>query len=144
MIIQILIALLVALLISSVFFAVLKIRGPWNTFWSIFFILFLVAIAGGTLIETMGMPFYGYYWLPGLFMTLVAAFLLAAVTPPSNMGKNDKSPFDDIDYSRESTPGNPRGAETHSLKHQEASYSLTTGAFFWITVLLLTMAAIMG
>lgn len=141
--IQVLIALVIAIIITLIFYIPFKIKGPWQNFWSFFIIIFFGNLAAGTLVETIGSSIYGFYWIPGIFMGLIIALLLAAVTPVA-VDQKRKSKFDKIDYNKEEPGDNPRSADIHSIKYADEERSLSIGLFYWIVVVLLILAAVTG
>ena len=140
---QVFISLIIGLIITFIFYVPFKIRGPWQTFWSFYIIIFLGSLAAGTLVETLGSDIYGFYWLPGLFMGITIALLLAAVSPVADEN-NTRTKFDDIDYNKEEPGDNPRSADIHSLKYVDKERQPSMGLFYWIVVALLIIAAITG
>jgi hypothetical protein len=74
-----LIALFVAMIVSLLFSKLFRRYGPWPGFFTFFFIIFLVALAGGLWITPFGPKIGAIYWLPFLISAIIFALLLAAI-----------------------------------------------------------------
>lgn len=81
--IDLLFALVIALLLTAVFAAGFRRRGPWGIWWIFLLVIFLAAWAGGVWMTPFGPTLFDVYWLPFVFVGLVAALLLAAAAPPT-------------------------------------------------------------
>lgn len=83
--IHILLAIAVAVVLTAVLVAVIGFnayeQGGWATALLLFGILFLTAWAGGVWLHPIGPQVYGTAWLPFVLMGVVAALLIAAVSP---------------------------------------------------------------
>ncbi len=84
---EILFALGLALLFTAIFTLGFKRIGPWAVWWIFFLIIFMTAWAGSLWITPVGPMLWGIYFLPIIVVALVAALLLAAVTPPDRRGR---------------------------------------------------------
>jgi hypothetical protein len=74
---------LIAFLITFFFTFLLRKRGPWDTFWTFFIIIFLAVLAANLWIGPVGPHLFDeIYWVPPLIVGLLIALLLAATSPP--------------------------------------------------------------
>ncbi|HKK93457.1 MAG TPA: hypothetical protein VJ925_08470 [Longimicrobiales bacterium] len=126
LLLEFLTAFAVGLLIVFLFGGLLGRRGPWvregswsGVFW-FFLIVFLGAWAVGAWTTPIGPVVSGVAWVPFLFGALVFGFLLAGLSEPRP---------------RVVTPAEA-AAETEA--------QAIVGAFFWILVILLAVAIIVG
>ena len=78
---EVILAFLIALLLSLVFAVGFRGHGWGAGFLFFFVVLFLFTWAGGVWITPVGPLIVGIPWLSFLFVGLVVALLLAAVTP---------------------------------------------------------------
>jgi hypothetical protein len=78
---EFLIALAVALLLTAAF-AAFDATGPWTGFWAFLVLVLLVAWAAGVWVRPFGPTVWGVAWAPYLVFGLIAALIVAAVTPP--------------------------------------------------------------
>jgi len=114
-----------AFLITLFFTYLLKNKGPWNSFWIFFIVIFLSVLAADIWIQPVGPMYQDVYWVPPLATGLLIALLLAATTPsPQARNKilNQK--------------------EKELTDSQRAS--AVVGTFFWILFLLLLVLVIVG
>jgi hypothetical protein len=142
---QIIISFIIAAFVTAFFAGFLRAAGPWKGFWIFFIIIFVVTLAASEWVTPVGPTTYGYYWIPGLFVAVLFAILLAAVTPK---GKNvrdkekdspsDKSNLTKIYYSPKDEP--------HRKIYQgdEPANTVALGGFFWIFISLLMLIVIIG
>jgi hypothetical protein len=83
--IHILLAIAVAAVLTAVLVAVIGFnayeQGGWATALVLFGVLFLTAWAGGVWLHPIGPQVYGTAWMPFVLMGVVAALLIAAVSP---------------------------------------------------------------
>ena len=75
-------AFLLSVFMGSVFAFFLKIRGPWNKAWSFVFVLFLAIWAAGLWFTGVGPQVANVSWVPMIFIGLLVALIMAAMTPP--------------------------------------------------------------
>lgn len=115
----------IALLITLFFSYVLRLRGPWGSFWAFFVIVLLAAFATDFWVGPVGPYFYErVYWIPPLVVGLIIALLLAATTPSPKtrseltLNKNELA------------------------KGQEATLAL--GTFFWFLFVIMLVIVIVG
>lgn len=114
----------VAAILTFVFTKLLRVRGPWGSFWTFFSVTLLAILAADLWIEPIG-PFYGdIYWLPPLVVGLIVAFLLASTSPPTKPIKNYKEPLNEI--------------------IEEQSQVIALGSFFWFLLILLLLLVVLG
>lgn len=111
-------ALLIALILVGIFSLGFRQRGPWGSFWTFFLILFLLVWAISLWTAPVGPIFWHIAWLDLLFIGLVFAFLLTAV---SSTAKRDS-----------------KSEETENTEAVEMAVAV--GVFFWLTALLLIIA----
>lgn len=82
-IIDLMYALFTGLGIASLFGFALGTRGPWNSFFWFFFVIFLFSWGGGVWLTPFGPTGWGVSWLPFLFTGFLITLLLLAATPRS-------------------------------------------------------------
>jgi hypothetical protein len=75
-------ALFVAILLSAVFAVAFRRRGPWESLFLLFLVLFLLSWAGGAWLAPIGPTLWGEYWLPFVLVGIIMALFLAALVPP--------------------------------------------------------------
>lgn len=118
--------ILAALVVGVIFYYLLKLSGPWGSFWSFLLILILAGLAAAAWITPAGPVVYNIAWFPTLFTILLFAILLAAATPSRR----------------------ERTRTTATQRHVEDTEGglafVTLSAFFWIFLLFLLMAALLG
>ncbi|MFP4289831.1 MAG: hypothetical protein ACOC2E_04820 [Bacteroidota bacterium] len=122
---EILFTVLLAVVIGIFFYYVFKYTGPWGSFWTFLLILILAGLAAGRWIEPIGPVFYDVAWVPVLFVILLFALLMAAVTPTEPR-------------QRYVTP-----AEKEEIEREEAPV-LALGVVFWVFFLFLLVVTIAG
>jgi hypothetical protein len=119
---ELLFALAIALFFT-VFFTLLGRRAkPWPVVLVFFLLIFLAAWAGGIWITPVGPTFLGIYWISFFAAGLIFALLLVAVTAFSS----------------------PRSQDSKDKIRQEEDLEVTISAFFWILLLSLIAAIIIG
>ncbi len=123
--INVLAAILIALVVGIFFYYVFKFTGPWGNFWAFLAILILAGISAGAWIERTGPMVYDVAWVPILFVIILFALLLAAVSPP---------------YTRRTGPGPEEAVE---VTEEEAPF-MAVSAVFWIFLVFLFVAAVVG
>ncbi len=123
---EILLVILAALVIGSLFYFLLKLSGPWGSFWSFILILILAGLAAAAWITPVGPIYYDIAWFPVLFTILLFAILMAAATP----SRRERSRTTATQRRVEDTEG---GLAFVALS-----------AFFWIFLLFLLIAAVWG
>jgi hypothetical protein len=113
-----------AAIITFIFTKLLRVRGPWGSFWTFFSVTLLAILAADLWIEPIG-PFYGeIYWLPPLIVGIIIAFLLAATSPPAKPIDKLKEPFNEI--------------------VEEQSKTIALGTFFWFLLILMLILIVLG
>jgi hypothetical protein len=120
-------ALFIGLGIAWLFGRALGTRGPWNSFFWFFFVIFLFSWGGGIWITPFGPTGWGVSWLPFLFMGFFITLLLSAATPRS---------------ARNRRGANRKAVEAKNLKEQVAENKeseAALGAFFWILIVCVSM-----
>ncbi len=122
---EILFTVLLAVVVGIFFYYVFKYTGPWGSFWTFLLILILAGLAAGRWIEPIGPVFYDVAWVPVLFVILLFALLLAAVTPAEPR-------------ERYVTP-----AEKQEIEREEAPV-LALGVVFWVFFLFLLVVTVAG
>jgi len=114
----------IAAILTFVFTKLLRVRGPWGSFWTFFSVILLAVLVADLWIEPIG-PYYGdIYWLPPLIVGVIIAFLLAATSPPTKPIKNYKEPLNEI--------------------IEEQSEVIALGTFFWFLLILLLLLVVVG
>jgi hypothetical protein len=132
-------ALLVALLFTLVFSASYRKRGSWGALLIFFLIIFLASWAGQLWINPIGPMVYGVSWVPLIFVGLVFAFLLMAASPPQPPKR--KGTTGGIGASGISASNAP--ADSESTEEEEVA-ALAVGVFFWILLIVLFVAIVLG
>jgi hypothetical protein len=122
---QILFSVLLAFIVGSFFYYVFKYTGPWGSFWTFVLVLILAGVAASVWIEPIGPIIYNIAFVPILVVILIFAFFLAAVTPPRY---SRKYPL------QENTPE----------PNEEELPVLAISTFFWVFLVALVMAALLG
>lgn len=126
-IIEFIIVFFIALIIGSVFFYGLNRRGPWGAFWVFLLILVLAAWAGRLWIAPAGPVIWGYAWLPVVFWVLFIALLIGAVSSPTE----DRT----VDYEPDTKT---------EIDENDIAVTAVFGLFFWLLLILLAVAIIVG
>lgn len=115
--------LIIAFLITLFFRFLLKVSGPWGSFWAFFIIILLAVIAADIWISPIGPHFEDLYWVPPIAAGLVIALLLAATTP-SPKARSEMT------------------AENKRTKEEAVAVAL--GTFFWFLIIFLVVLIIAG
>ena len=117
---DLLFAFIVAFLLTAIFTSGFRRSGPWSAVWILFVIIFLAAWAGGLWITPIGPSIYEVYFIPFLFVGLIFALLLAALSPPK-----------------------PPETSEEAIK-QERTEKYALNIFLWIFLIVLSIAIIIG
>ena len=115
--------LLVSFLITLFFRFLLRVSGPWGSFWAFFIIILLAVLAADIWISPVGPHFEDLYWVPPIAAGLLIALLLAATTP---------SP---VIRSRK---------EADRKTDKEKAAALTLNTFFWFLIVFLLVVIVAG
>jgi hypothetical protein len=115
----------VAIVIGSLFFFIFKTAGPWSSFWIFILILILAGWAAAAWIRPVGPVYWSISWGPVLFVILLFALFLAALTPT----RREKEIIE-----KEKIPGTQPG--------DAAMFTLSF--FFWAFIVFLLAAVIGG
>lgn len=126
-----LIASLIVAIVFTVIVVALGRRGPWGSAWTFFLVVFLSLWIVSIYMKALGPVYFGVAWLPLLIAGTLLALLLAAAIPDANHWR-DRSLRE-----RTQTEADITGA-TSILPRTGAS------RFFWILILLMIMAIIIG
>lgn len=140
-------SLFIAITITAIFTLFFRNTGPWGGFWIFFLIIFLVAMIAGEWTTPVGPHLYGFYWVPAVFLALVVAFIIAAATPtPGGMRPTRRRPFEKPGSARKSGHDliDASDSDPEAGTEPEASTSVAIGAFVWVVLFLLFIAAIGG
>jgi hypothetical protein len=116
--------LIVTILVSVVFSMGFKSKGPWDSIFLFFIILFLGVWAASVWIKPIGPSIMGVYWAPILFATLIMTIFLAAATPRRRDGNNQ--------------PPSPEGQK--NIKRGKRIINI----FFWVLVVMLAVLIFLG
>ena len=73
--------LVIPFLITLFFRFLLRVSGPWGSFWAFFIIVLLGIFAADIWISPVGPYFADIYWVLPIAAGLLIALLLAATTP---------------------------------------------------------------
>lgn len=116
-------AIIVAAVIFLIFFFILSLRGPWRGWWPFLLVLLLVVWASAYYIDPIGPEYWEVYWIPLIFVGLIIALLIASL--PSSEDEAVESGVDETARS-------------------EGTASTGLSAFFWILIIILAIAVIIG
>ncbi len=128
-VLQVILTILVAILVGILFYYIFKTSGPWGTFWSFLLILILGGLAAAAWVEPVGPVYYDVAWIPTLFVILMFALFLAAATPS---------------YRRDARAREAARAEAETEPVTTEPEGAIVGAFFWVLLIFLLIAAIWG
>ena len=123
------IAAVVVALLFTLLFVLSGSRGPWDSAWTLFLVLFLALWATGLFINPLGPVYWGIAWVPLISVGLLLAILFMAVTPSRRRRRLKDSKIVEVK--------NPEDADT-------ALAGITLGLFFWLLILLFLVAIIIG
>lgn len=115
--------LLVSFLITLFFRFLLRVSGPWGSFWAFFIIILLAVLAADIWISPVGPHFEDLYWVPPIAAGLLIALLLAATTP------------NPVIRSRK---------EADRKTDKEKAAALTLNTFFWFLIVFLLVVIVAG
>ena len=113
----------IALLITLFFSFVLRVRGPWGSFWTFFIILLFALLTADAWIQPIGPYFADVYWLPPLAVGLLIAFILAAAAP---------------------SPRTRSKIEQQQKMARDDGGSVALGIFFWFLLVFMLALVIIG
>lgn len=116
-------ALAVALFFTLVFTVLVRRARPWRSVVIFFLLIFLAAWTGGIWITPIGPTFMGIYWISFFTVGLIFTLFLGAATAFSSR---------------------PPRASNDELRLEEKEMEITLGAFFWVLLLALIFAIIIG
>lgn len=117
--------IIIALLVGLVFSMVFKVRGPWGSFWTLFVIVLLSVWAADLWLTPAGPVIWDLAWIPLIFVAIVVALLLAAAESGARKPK-------------------PPVTEQDEVTTKEADTASKISAMFWIILLFLVMAIVVG
>lgn len=125
---EIIIVFFIALFIAGLFSYGFKRTGPWGGFWIFLLLLFLVAWAARLWVLPVGPVFWGFGWIATIFVVIIFALLVAAASGTANR------------------PGEGMVVEKISAegRTEETRPALGFGIFFWMLMLILVFAILMG
>lgn len=115
--------IVISFLITLFFRFLLRVSGPWGSFWAFFIIVLLGVFAADIWISPVGPYFADMYWVPPIAAGLLIALLLAATTPSPKARSEMK-------------------AEQKATKEEAAAVAL--GTFFWFLMIFLLILIIVG
>lgn len=143
-VVDFLIAFGVALLLTAIFASAFRSTGPWSGFWAFFLVILLVSWAAGLWVAPFGPALWGVSWAPYLLFGLIAAFIIAAATPPRR--PEERPSGSPEERARERRAHAERAPDLPSERDDDIAVegaAVALGVFFWILlVLLLTVVAI--
>ncbi|MFO7924524.1 MAG: hypothetical protein R6U58_12615 [Bacteroidales bacterium] len=122
---EIIFTLIAAVLIGILFYHIFRYSGPWGSLWTFLLILIIAGLAGAAWIEPVGPVYREVAWIPILFVIIVFAVFLAAVTPPN------------------SRRGIEAAQEDSAVPRDEVPFIALSG-LFWFLFILLLVAAVWG
>ena len=115
-------ALFIGLGIAWLFGLALGTRGPWNSFFWFFFVIFLFSWGGGVWLTPFGPTGWGVAWMPFLVMGVFITLLLSAATPRSARARRTADGKTPEATNLKETAAEKKGAET------------AFDVFFWILI----------
>jgi hypothetical protein len=122
-------------LVLTILFVMVGTRGPWGSAWTLFLVLFLAMWVTGLYVTPVGPVYWGVAWVPIIFAGVLFSILLIAVMP--DVGKSR----------RRLKNGKIESANRQSNLSTANSMEITSttiGSFFWILIMLFTIAIIVG
>ncbi len=122
---EIIVIALAAIVIGSLFFFVFKAAGPWGSFWIFILVLILAGWAAAAWVRPIGPVYWNISWIPVLFVIILFALFLAALTPTRRESEI-------IEKTHEREP------------HTEDAAAFTLSFFFWAFIIFLFAAVIGG
>ena len=115
-------------LLTWIFFIVFKNPGPWNSFWVLLTVLFLIMFGFILWVPPVGPVWYDIAWLDAILCGVVIALLIGATSEKkSDFPKNQKGEVDLV-----------AAAESES-----ANFSIF-GLFFWSFIITISVIIIFG
>ncbi|MDX1667309.1 MAG: hypothetical protein R3350_08770 [Saprospiraceae bacterium] len=123
-------AFFIAVILALLFSTILGNRGPWNNFWILLLILFLIMWGASLWFNPVGPMWYGVAWLDLVFIGLIVALLLAAAGEANARGGTKIAESEEVDLTREA-------------KQDRAAITMF-GIFFWLFVAALTATIVVG
>jgi hypothetical protein len=123
-------ALVVALLLTVISVAIGR-RGPWGASWAFFLVLFLALWMVAIYIPAAGPVYLGIAWLPIIIAGILLALLLAAAIP-------------DVNHWRDESIRDTETSKVTGLDNKPDIRQTRIGRFFWILILLMVAAIIIG
>lgn len=106
-------------------------RGPWGAAWALFLVLFLALWMVAIYVRSVGPVHFGIAWLPMMIAGILLAFLLAAVVPGAS-------------HWRDESMRNTETGKVSEANDPPAIPRTGTGRLFWILILLMVAAIIIG
>lgn len=129
-IIHLIYALFIALGIAWLFALTLGHRGPWNSIFWFFIVIFLFSWGGGVWLTPFGPTGWGVAWLPFLFGGFFIALLLSAAAPRSSQARRPvRGETTDATYLKE---------QAAKEKGEETALSVS----FWFLIVLLAVVIV--
>lgn len=125
---QLIFSLIVALIISWIMSIFLNKEGRRSGFFFFFLLVFLITYAGSLWIRPFGPSVYGVFWLPILFVSILAGLFIYR-SAPRNSRKQ---------HSREETLQMLEENEKHNQLEQ-VTY-VTLDILFWLIISLLVLS----
>jgi hypothetical protein len=124
--VDLIIILIIALFITTIIYVVFKDKSPKGMFWLFLIVIFLAVWSARLWIVPFGPLILGIAWIPIMVVGILFALVLLAVAKPSR-------------NLRKKTIDKQVGAQT-----DEDKKSVAYGALFWILIIILAMAVIIG
>ena len=118
---------LLSLFITLLFVFALGARGPFGKTWTFFIIIFLAIIAADLWINPIGPIVWGIAWIPLLVFGIIVALVLAIAKNPARE-KNITT----------------KAESEEDVTSRKANVSATLGALFWVILILLVIAVVLG
>jgi hypothetical protein len=122
-------------LVVTILFVVLGMRGPWGSAWTLFLFLFMAMWVTGLYVSPVGPVYWGIAWVPIIFAGILFSILLIAVMPDASRNKRRLRNGKLENENRDANISDPDSAEINST---------AIGSFFWILIMLFTLAIIVG
>lgn len=140
--IDILFALVIGLIVTMLLVMLTSRKPERGGVWLIFFIIFLGTLAAGRWIRPVGPPVYDFYWVPGLFVAVLFALLMAATMPGSRRENDRRKDFPEGNATPDRPGFNPRDSDpkrdyTEPSQKDERAVMTASGIFWFVLTILL-------
>jgi hypothetical protein len=126
-------------LIVTILFAILGTRGPWDSLWSLFLVLFLAMLATIIYSDPLGSSSSIIPWASLILPGILFGLLLLAVTPVAVAPVKERG---HLKAGKISSTGKHFRRVSHF--NPRIISSMAIGKFFWLVIMIFTLAVIVG